>query len=90
MGQSIVASSIVLASFLVICTLIYYIFSYRNLSRSKKYYENIHKNLAVGKNIEFCGGIKGKVLSVRDDDVEVKLSGGTVLTITRYVVTKVD
>lgn len=90
MGQSIIASSIVLASFLLICTLLYYVFSYRNLKNSKKYYEEIHKNLEVGKNIEFCGGIKGKVVHVQGDDVEVKLSGGTVLTITRYVVTKIE
>lgn len=90
MIENIIASSIVLAVFLLICTLIYYFFSYRNLKNTKKYYEEIHKNLAVGKNIEFCGGIKGRVLHVQGDDVEVKLSGGTVLTITRYIVTKVE
>lgn len=88
-GVNILASSIVLIAFLIICTLIYYIINIKNIKKSKKYYEDIHKNIESGRSIEFCGGIKGKVLSVKGDDVEVKVSGGATMTISRYIVTKV-
>lgn len=90
MAGSIFASSIVFVVFLIICTLIYYALNYKNLKSSKKYYEEIHKNLAPGKNIEFCGGIKGKVVSVQGDDIEVRLSGGSTMTISRYIISKME
>lgn len=90
MATYILASSIVFIVFLVICTLIYYLINFKNLKKSKTYYEELHRGIAPGKSIEFCGGIKATIIGVKGDDVEVKVSGGATMVITRYVITKID
>ncbi|MDO4787701.1 MAG: preprotein translocase subunit YajC [Johnsonella sp.] len=90
MAAQIMASSIIFIVFLVICTLIYYLINFKNLKKSRKYYEELHRSLAPGKSIEFCGGIKAKVISVKGDEAEVKVSGGATMTISRYIITKIE
>lgn len=89
MKENILASSIVLIVFLIICIVIYYILNLKNLQKSKKYYEELHKNIKNGKKIEFCGGIQGVIEKVDGDTVKVMVSQGNVMTISRYIITKI-
>lgn len=89
MIESILASSIVFIAFLLLCTAIYYILSYKSVQKSKKYYEDLHLNLKVGKRIEFCGGIYGRIIAIDGDILEVSISEGINMEISRYVVTKI-
>lgn len=89
MKENIFASSVVVIGFLVVFVIIYYIISFKNIAKSKKYYEELHKSIVVGKNIEFCGGIYGKITKVQEDYIDVEISKGTVIKVSRYAITKV-
>ncbi|MBS6062712.1 preprotein translocase subunit YajC [Criibacterium bergeronii] len=87
--SSIVNTSLVLAMFLIVFAVIYYLLNYKNIGKRKKYYEDLHRNLKPGKRIEFCGGIYGNVTKVDKDTLEVMVSKDNIITISRYVVTKI-
>ncbi len=89
MLPNILASSIVLAGFLVIATIIYYLLNYKNLKKRKEHFENIHQNLKKGKKIEFCGGLYGRILKVNGDFLEIELLDNSKIEISRYVVTRI-
>lgn len=89
MRESILASSIVFVAFLLLCTAIYYFLSYKSVQKSKKYYEELHLNIKVGKRIEFCNGIYGKIIGIDGDILEVSVSEGINIEVSRYAVTKI-
>lgn len=89
MKENIFASSVVVIAFLVVFVIIYYIISFKNIAKSKKYYEELHQNIVAGKNIEFCGGICGRITKVQEDYIDVEISKGTIIKISRYAVTKI-
>lgn len=89
MSNVIVASSLVFACFLVLCMLVYYILNYKGMKAKKKYFEELHKNIKPGKNIEFCGGIYGKINKVNGDEVEISVLDGTKMNISRYAITQI-
>lgn len=89
MTNAIVASSLVFAAFLIICICIYYFLNLKGMKARKKYLENLHKNVTVGKNIIFCGGIYARILKVDGDTVEVATMDGSKMKISRYVITEI-
>jgi len=57
--------------------------------RRKKEVEAIQASLEVGSLVILHAGIKGKVLSVSDEELEIEPSKGTKLTVLRGAVGKV-
>lgn len=86
---TILNTSFVLAFFLVIFIGIFYLMNYKNVQNRKKYLEQLHLNLKPGKKIEFCGGIYGTITKVNGDTVDVTVSKDNVITISRFVITKI-
>lgn len=89
MSNVIIASSLVFTCFLILCIVIYYILNFRGMKAKKVYFEELHKNIRVGKNIEFCGGIYGKISKVNGDIIEVSILDGTKMNISRYAITQI-
>ena len=57
--------------------------------RRKKEVESMQASLEVGSLVILHAGIKGKVLSVSDEELEIESSKGTKLTVLRGAVDKV-
>ncbi len=89
LGANILASSIVLLAFMVIMGVIYTIWTQVNMRKKRKYFEELHKELAPGQEVMFGGGIFGVVQSVAGDRVQVKVRSGAVLDVSRYAVQEI-
>lgn len=48
--------------------------------REKKRREEVLASLRVGSQIQTIGGVKGEIVRVGEQDVDVKTGGGTVIT----------
>lgn len=57
--------------------------------RRKKEVELMQSSLAVGSEVILHAGIKGRVLSISDDSVEIESGKGTKLVVMRGAVGKV-
>ena len=86
---NILASSIVLGVFIVILVIIYYVFSLRNVNRSKQSFVTLHEELKPGRDIEFAGGFVGRLVKVGQEYCEVEVAKDVVVTIYRYSISKV-
>lgn len=67
-----------------IVALILTFISAKNIKKRTSELKDIHLELKPGMKIMFCGGIYGKIVSVKKDDVEVEVSKNVVITISRY------
>lgn len=90
LGPNILASSIVLLAFLVIMGFVYTIWSSVKLRKKRKYFEELHIELAPGQDVVFGGGIYGTVKSVDGDVVEVKVRSGAVMDVSRYAIQQIS
>lgn len=88
-GQNILASSIVLLAFLIICFLIYTILGRRNVAKKKSYYEDIHKRLAKGQRVMFSDGLYGKLLRVGMETCDIEVKSGAVIEVSRYAIQEI-
>ncbi|MGO3751805.1 MAG: preprotein translocase subunit YajC [Peptoniphilaceae bacterium] len=89
MVEVIYASSIVFIIFIIGILLIYYIFSRKNINQRKKHFEEVHLNLKPGVEIEFCGGLFGKVVKVNNERLKVKVADNVILEVSRYAVSRI-
>lgn len=70
--------------------LILTIISAKNIKNKTNELKKIHSELKPGMNIMFCGAIYGKVVSVKDDVVQVEISKNVVISVSRYAITSID
>lgn len=89
MMKSILASSLVLGAFLVILVIIYYVVSLRQVNQRKSQYVSLHERLKPGCTVEFAGGFIGKVRKVTEEYCDVEIAKDTVVTISRYSVSRI-
>lgn len=87
--DNVLASSVVLAAFLLVMGLVYGVWSYLKLRRQRSYFKDVHTELAPGKEVIFGGGIFGRVKSVNGDRVAVEVRSGAVLDVSRYAIQQV-
>jgi preprotein translocase subunit YajC len=59
-----------------------------NVRKRRTELEEVHTELAIGCKVICCGGIFGKVVGINDNDeeVNVEIAKGTVITISRYAI----
>ena len=88
--DNVLASSVVLLAFLVLMGLVFTIWSYLKMRKKRQYFEKVHKELKVGQEVMFGGGIFGTVKEVDGDRVAVKVRSGAVLDVSRYAIQEID
>lgn len=88
--DNILASSIVLAVFLLVMGVIFTVWSYAKARKKRRYFAEVHKELAPGQEVMFGGGIYGRVKSISGDRVEVAVRSGAVLDVSRYAIQEID
>ena len=88
--DNVLASSVVLLAFLVLMGLVFTVWSYLKMRKKRQYFETVHKELKVGQEVMFGGGIVGTVKEVDGDRVAVKVRSGAVLDVSRYAIQEID
>ncbi|MCW6681398.1 preprotein translocase subunit YajC [Aerococcaceae bacterium NML160702] len=84
--QNIWTTSVVMLVFIVAMLAIYYILTYRNLKQRRQHFEELHKNLKPGQKVELANGIRGTVRYVGDEECDIEIKSGAVMTVSRYAI----
>lgn len=69
---------------LIVCALIVWIISARNMKHSREAMAKLQQGIKVGAKVLFAGGIYGKIVKIKDDVIDVEIDKGTVIQISRY------
>ena len=72
------------AVLLIIAALVLSFMSVRNMKKSRERMADLQKNIKMGASVMFSGGIYGKIVGIKDDVIDVEVSKGVVLQISRY------
>ncbi|MGO2099914.1 preprotein translocase subunit YajC [Vagococcus salmoninarum] len=89
MWENILASSIVLISFIMILVIIYGIFSFSNVKKQKNRYKEIHTTISQGQKVVLANGIYGKVKHVNHETIDLEVKSGAVMTVSRYAISQI-
>nr|WP_297279366.1 preprotein translocase subunit YajC [uncultured Butyricicoccus sp.] len=73
----------------VVCALIVWILSARNMKHSREAMAALQQGIKIGAKVLFAGGIYGKIVKIKDDLIDVEVSKGTVIQISRYSIQSV-
>lgn len=87
--QIIFGSSITFIVFIAVILGIYYFFSRKNMKHQQQYFEKLHSELKVGKRVLAANGIYGTVKKIESDQIELEISKGLVITVSRYSVSEI-
>ena len=67
-----------------ICAIVLTFISARNMKKNREAMQELQKKIQIGPRILFGGGIYGKIVKIKDDVIDVELSKGLVIQISRY------
>lgn len=82
--EVILWTCITVGTLFVICMLVALILSARNMKRNREAMAELQKNIKLGASVMFAGGIYGKIVKIKDDVIDVEVSKGVVVKISRY------
>ena len=74
------------AILLIAAALVISIMSARNMRKSRDRMAQLQTDIKVGAEIMFGGGIYGKIVKIKDDLIDVEVSKGVVIQISRYAI----
>lgn len=87
---NIILWSLVTFGFLVVCFLIiYYIISARSIKKRRTQLVETLDSLKPGKDVLFAGGIKGTIVKAGEEYLDVEISKGLTIKISRLSVNQV-
>lgn len=89
MWENIWASAIVFIVFLLAIFIIIQIFNYRTLKANRKYYKELHEKIKPGKEVMLNNGIYGKLVNVREKDVDLEIAKGVIIKTDRYSIKEI-
>ena len=89
MWTNILYTSIALIIIIILIAVVVYVVNMKNLKKQKEHFKNIHQNIKVGTKVEVLNGIYGKIASVNEDTVDLKVKSGVIIEVSRYAVTKI-
>ena len=58
--------------------------SARNMKKNRQSMQELQNKIQIGARILFGGGIYGKIVKIKEDVIDVELSKGLVIQISRY------
>lgn len=73
-----------IAVLLIIAALVVSIMSARNMKKSRDRMAQLQTDIKVGASVMFAGGIYGKIVGTKNDLIDVEVSKGVVIQISRY------
>lgn len=81
---------ITLAVIMGIIALILAFISARGMRRKRESISEVHTGLCIGSQIMFAGGIYGRVVGIEEETVNVEVSKGTIIKISRYAIQSIE
>lgn len=93
MGDLIQTILVVFAVDIVIVAAVVGFVYFKNLKTikgSQQHYMKVHEELKTGKQVQFAGGLIGKVVSVKEDTCDVEIAKDVVITISRYSINSIS
>ena len=60
------------------------ILSAHNMKKSRERMAELQNHIKVGATVMFAGGIYGKIVKIKNDLIDVEISKGVVIQISRY------
>lgn len=89
MWENILASSIVFIVFLLAAFIIVQIFNYKSLKKNREYFKQLHENIKPGKKVMLNNGIYGKIVKVREKDVDLEIAKDVVIKTDRFSIKEI-
>lgn len=81
--------SLIVAVYIIIGIIVYYIFILTKFKKRKSEIMNSYQNLKLGDEVVVLGGIYGKIISINNDICEIELNKNNVIKVSRYAITQV-
>lgn len=88
--EVILWSSITFGFFVCTAGLIISIISAKNIRQRKKGLKGVHISLNVGSKVLFAGGLRGKVVTIKEDIIKVEISKGVIVEASRYSIQSIN
>ena len=88
--EVILWTCVTIAVLLIVVALAVSIMSARNMRKSRERMAQLQSDIKVGASIMFGGGIFGKIVKIKDDLIDVEVSKGVVIQISRYAIQTVE
>ena len=85
----VTASSLTLLALITLMFVIYSVWSYFRLRKQRNSFAELHAQLAPGKSVVFCGGLFGTIRAIRDELVDIEVSPGVTIAVSRYAIQKI-
>jgi len=82
--EVILWSCITVAVLVVLGAIVLSVLSARNMKKSRQGMADLQKAIKVGATVMFAGGIYGKIKKINDDLVDIEVSKGVVVQVSRY------
>lgn len=80
---------ITIAVLVSIGALILIFISAKNVRKRTAELKELHVELKPGMTVLFCGGIHGKVIKEKGDDVDLEVSKNVIITVSRYAIQRI-
>lgn len=80
----VMLSCVTVIVMLGIFAIILSVISARNMKKNRKSMQELQNKIQIGARILFGGGIYGKIVKIKEDVIDVELSKGLVIQISRY------
>lgn len=69
---------------LVVGAIVLSVMSARNMKKNRQAMADLQKAIKVGATVMFSGGIYGKIRKINDDLVDIEVSKGVIVQVSRY------
>jgi preprotein translocase subunit YajC len=86
---SLMSSILALGIVFSIILIIYYVLSSRGMSKRREAMRRLVDELKPGKKVLFAGGLVGRIVSVREEYLDIELNKNNVVTVSRYAVSEI-
>lgn len=80
----VMLSCVTVIVMLGIFAIILSVISARNMKKNRQSMQELQNKIQIGARILFGGGIYGKIVKIKEDVIDVELSKGLVIQISRY------
>lgn len=75
---------------LLLLVVIFYLLVLRPARKRQREFVAIQESLRPGQRVMLASGIFGTITALRDDEADLEIAPGTVVTVNRHAVAKVD
>ena len=84
--EVILWSSVTVGALITIVGLIAMFLSAKGMKKQRQNMKALQEGIKVGARVVFAGGFYGRIVKVKNDEIEVELTKDVVVTVSRYSV----